>query len=67
MSVDLDHGNEMVTCQVVGADGKVTSLGSFALTHGYGSWQFAVTGLSGPLKGARLVTQDGAVLATATF
>jgi hypothetical protein len=67
MSVDLEQGDQNVTCQVIGSNGKVLSLGSFALTRGYGSWQFAVTGLSGPLSGARLVAADGTVLASAMF
>ena len=38
MSVDLGSGNEAVTCQVVGADGQVTTVGTFKLADGYGSW-----------------------------
>ena len=38
MSVDLGSGNEAVTCQVVGADGRVTTVGTFKLADGYGSW-----------------------------
>lgn len=67
MSVDLEHGDELVTCQVIGSDGKVVDLGSDVLDHGYGSWYFALRGQSGSLSGARVVAQDGTVLATATF
>jgi hypothetical protein len=67
MSVDLEHGNELVTCQVIGSDGKVVDLGAVTLDRGYGSWQFAVRGLSGALSGARVVGPDGTVLASATF
>jgi len=67
MSVDLRSGNDLVTCQVVGDDGHVTTIGSFHLTDGYGSWGSADPGTVGALRGARLLSADGAVLATATF
>jgi hypothetical protein len=67
MSVDLEQGDELVTCQVIGSDGKVADVGAAALDHGYGSWKFDVKGLSGQLTGAQVVTQDGIVLASATF
>jgi hypothetical protein len=67
MSVDLGSGNELVTCQVIGADGSVTNVGSFRLTSGYGGWGNADPGTSGHLSGARLVSADGTVLATASF
>lgn len=67
MSVDLEQGDELVTCQVVGSDGKVMNLGSDLLDHGYGSWYFALRGQGGQLTGARVVTQNGTVLASATF
>ena len=39
MSVDLDAPpNGTVTCQLVSADGQVTTLGSFRLSGGYGAW-----------------------------
>ena len=53
-------------CQLVGKDKHVTTVGSFTLTDGYGSWgspDFA----DGSLRGARLVAPDGTVLAIATF
>jgi hypothetical protein len=66
MNVDMGTGDERVTCQLVGKDGQVTTLGSFRLADGYGSWGGrAVTG--DPLQGAQLVDDDGAVLAAATF
>jgi hypothetical protein len=67
MSVDLGAGNEAVTCQVVGTDGRVTTLGSFQLADGYGSWGSPDPGNLGALRGARLLSADGAVLASATF
>jgi hypothetical protein len=67
MSVDLGSGDESVICQVVSTDGQVTNIGSFQLSDGYGSWGSQDQGSTGPLSGARLVSADGAVLATATF
>jgi hypothetical protein len=67
MSVDLGSGDERVTCQVVGADGKLTTVGSFRLNSGYGGWGSPAPGDDGSLHGAQLVSADGTVLATATF
>jgi hypothetical protein len=67
MSVDMGTGNEAVTCQLVGKNGQVTTLGSFRLADGYGSWGSPAPGDPGTLQGARLVDDHGAVLATATF
>lgn len=67
MSVDLESGNDTVICQLVGADGHITTVGSFRLTDGYGSWGSPAWTGDGPPVGARLVTANGTVLATATF
>ncbi len=67
MTVDLESGNETVVCQLVGADGHVTTVGSFQLSDGYGSWGSPAWTGNGPPAGARLVTANGTVLATATF
>jgi anti-sigma factor RsiW len=67
MSVDLPSGNGAVVCQVVGADGHVSAVGSFRLANGYGSWGSPGRTDIGPLVGARLISSDGAVLATASF
>lgn len=67
MSVDVGLGDERVTCQVVGADGRVTTVGSFRLTGGYGAWGSQDPAAAGTLTGARLVSANGTVLATATF
>jgi hypothetical protein len=66
VSVDVGAGNGTVICELVGKDKRVTTVGSFTLTDGYGSWgspDFA----AGSPRGARLVAPDGTVLATATF
>jgi hypothetical protein len=67
MSVDLGAGDESVTCQVIGTDGQVTTVGKFQLTSGYGGWGSAAPDNSGTLRGAQLVSASGTVLASATF
>jgi hypothetical protein len=72
MSVDITSGNGatgngMVICQVEAPDGRITTVGSFRLTGGYGYWGSPDPVTSGSLTGARLVTTTGTVLATATF
>jgi hypothetical protein len=67
MSVDLGSGDEAVSCQVVGKDGQVSKIGSFQLADGYGSWGSPDPGNVGPLSGARIVSANGTVLATAAF
>ena len=67
MSVEMGTGNEAVTCQLVGKDGSVTTLGSSRLADGYGSWGTPDPGDLGTLRGARLVDNNGTVLATAKF
>jgi hypothetical protein len=67
MSVNLGSGDESVTCQVIGTDGQVTTVGSFRLNAGYGGWGSPDPGNTGTLRGARLVSAGGTVLATATF
>lgn len=67
MTVDLDSGNDTVICQLVGADGHITTVGAFRLADGYGSWASPAATGDGKPVGARLVTADGKVLATATF
>ncbi|HEX3488420.1 MAG TPA: zf-HC2 domain-containing protein [Streptosporangiaceae bacterium] len=72
MSVHLRSGNGMVLCQVESRSGQISTVGSFRLTGGYGYWGSPAPGNPAPgnpgsLKGARLVTPDGTVLATASF
>jgi hypothetical protein len=67
MSVDLGAGSGSVTCQVVGKDGLVTTIGSFRLADGYGAWGSPDPGDLGDLSGARLVAANGTVIATGTF
>ena len=67
MSVDMESGNDIVICQLVDSNGQVTTVGTFRLADGYGSWGApAWTGNGSPV-GARLVTANGTVIATAAF
>jgi anti-sigma-K factor RskA len=65
--VHLGTGSGLVICQLEGADGRVTTMGSFRLTDGNGSWGSPGWVDHGAPIGARLLAPDGAVLATASF
>jgi hypothetical protein len=67
MSVDMESGNETVICQLISSDGRVTTVGSFRVSNGYGSWGSPAWVGDGTPVGARLVSTNGTVLASATF
>ena len=67
MSVDSLSWNGTVICQLESRDGQVTTVGSFRLAGGYGSWGGPDSVSQSQLTGARLVTANGTVLATASF
>jgi hypothetical protein len=67
MSVNVNSGTGNVTCQLVGADGHITTVGSFQLIDGYGYWGSPIPANVGTLTGARLVSTAGTVLATANL
>jgi hypothetical protein len=67
MSVKIGSGNGTVVCQLVGRDGHITTVGSFRLTGGYGYWASPDHVDPDTVKGARLTSMNGTVLATATF
>jgi hypothetical protein len=67
MSVDAGSGAGTVICQLENAGGKFTTVGSFRLAGGYGSWASPAGAIHGTLTGARLVDANGTVLATATL
>lgn len=67
MSVDALSASGPVTCQIIDQNGHVSTVGSFKLTDGYGSWGSVAPPGAGPPAGARLVSSDGTVLATARF
>lgn len=67
MSVSMGPEKGTVTCQLETRDGHFTTVGSFWLTDGYASWGRADPVNIGPLAGARLISTDGTVLATASI
>jgi hypothetical protein len=67
MDVNLGSGNDSVTCQVLGEDGRASTIGSFRLEDGYGAWGSPDSGNVGVPTAARLLAANGTVLATATF
>ena len=69
MSVNMvGQGNAIVTCQLKMADGRYVNVGQFRLDDGYGAWGSSpYTAGPGAIVGARLLSANGAVLATATF
>jgi anti-sigma-K factor RskA len=69
MSVNMESlGNATVRCQLEDADGQFKNVGEFRLTDGYGSWGSSpYTAGPGTIMGARLLSANGTVLATATF
>lgn len=70
MAIDMDtreSGNEPVTCQLVSANGKVTTLGTFRIADGYGEWGSPDPGDVTDVTEARIVSAAGTVLASATF
>jgi hypothetical protein len=71
MSVDAEEAgiarDAMVRCQLRLGDGSTVSIGSFALTGGYGHWGGPYPYGSAPVSGVRVLASDGSVVATATF
>jgi hypothetical protein len=67
MSVNLDAlGNVTVKCQLENAAGQFTTVGKFRLYDGYGNWASPYAS-HGTVVGARLLSANDTVLATATF
>jgi hypothetical protein len=67
MSVNLRSRTGTVICQLVSRGGSVVTLGSFWLDAGYGTWGSPGPVGYGQFTGARLVSTDGVILATARF
>lgn len=66
MSVDLGtSGQGPVRCLLVHADGSAVPAGSFPLKDGYGYWGTPVAADPATVTGARLMSPDGTVVATA--
>jgi hypothetical protein len=66
MSVSMGPEKGNVICQLEIRDRHFTTVGSFWLTDGRASWGSADPVNIGPLAGARLISTDGTVLATAS-
>jgi hypothetical protein len=69
MDVDMDMGadNGTVICQLEASDGRIVTVGSFHLDGGYGSWGSPDPIGAASVTGARLISLNGTVLATASF
>jgi hypothetical protein len=67
MSVDTDAGTNDVSCQLRERDGSFVPVGTFQLSGGKGSWGAQLSVDPSTVVGARLLSDGGAVLATATF
>ncbi len=67
MTVDRLGTSGTVSCQIVEADGKLVTLGSFDVVNGSGSWATPEPSGLGRISSARLVAADGRVLAQATI
>jgi hypothetical protein len=69
VSVDrgVGTGTGTVVCQLLGQDGRVTTIGSFGLAGGNGYWGSPESMPGTTVVGAQLLTAGGHVLATAMF
>ena len=69
MTVNMEgQGNAVVTCQLEMANGRFQNVGEFRLADGYGAWGSSpYTACPGTILGARLLSANGTVLATASF
>jgi hypothetical protein len=69
MSVDTDQDSQniKVVCQLVDKNGHVTTIGSFRLVGGYGSWGSPEPDGAGAVTARLKNATTGAILATATF
>ncbi|MFD5506370.1 anti-sigma factor family protein [Streptomyces sp. NPDC127051] len=67
MSVDLEKPMPEISCVLDHRDGTMTRLGTFSLRDGYGYWVATADVNATTLAGARLLTPEGSVLASAHF
>jgi hypothetical protein len=67
MSVAAEPHVDWVACQLIRSDGSTVPIGSFSLSGGKGSWGRELTVDPSTMTGARLVSGNGTVLASATF
>ncbi|MFI1455142.1 anti-sigma factor domain-containing protein [Streptomyces roseus] len=67
MSVDLEKPLPEISCVLDHKDGTMTRLGTFSLADGYGYWVATTDVNATTLTGARLLTPEGSLLASAHF
>jgi hypothetical protein len=67
VDMDMDADNGTVICQLEASDGRIVTVGSFHLDGGYGSWGSPDPIGAASVTGARLISLNGTVLATASF
>jgi hypothetical protein len=67
MKVDVETGDEWVSCQMERRDGTYVTGGTFQMHGGYGFWGGPLTVAVSDIAGARIVTADGRTIATASF
>jgi hypothetical protein len=69
MIMDVDTGkiSGVVWCEVTFANGRSETVGKFTISHGYGSWVAPIKGSRSEVRSARIVNENGTVLAQATF
>jgi len=67
MTIDTDRGTGPVTCQLQQRGGHLITLGTFDLKNGYGTWGAPSPVDPATIASARVIANDGALLATATF
>jgi hypothetical protein len=69
MIMDVDTGklSGVVWCEVTFANGRSETVGKFTISHGYGSWIAPIKASGSDVRSARIVNEQGTVLAQATF
>jgi hypothetical protein len=67
MTVDMPSGDGTITCELEGPDEHYTAVGKFRLTQGDGAWGSPGPWSGGKVTGARLLSANGTVIATAAF
>ncbi|MBO0840701.1 MAG: hypothetical protein J2O49_07770 [Sciscionella sp.] len=67
MSIDAGRTSGTVSCQLQRRAGAPVTIGSFAMSAGYGYWGAPITIDPTTITGARVVGADGKVLASAQF
>jgi hypothetical protein len=67
MNVDGPNYNGPIICKLQVDNGSTVAVGAFKLHHGMGEFSRTIQVNIGRLRGAKLVTSSGAIVASATF